>query len=227
MRAVVYDRYGPPEVLTTRRRRAAWSQGRRSPRQGSRDDGHQDRHRTSQRRVLHQPVRHRVAPTQAEDPRTGIRRRGRGGRRSRQRVRDRRSCLRRPFGSARGARLRSAERRARAHPGGHDLRGGGSGLRRSSARARLPETGRRPGRAERSRVRRLRVRRNGSRAAGQALRRSRHRGLQHEERRARALARRRRGRSTTCGRTSPRTARRTTSCSTRSASTRSGGRGDR
>ena len=69
--------------------------------------------------------------------------------------------------------------------------------------------------------------RHRGRAAGQALRRPRHRGVQHEERRARALARGRRGRSTTCRRTSRRTARRTTSSSTRSASTRSGAAGAR
>ena len=48
--------------------------------------------------------------------------------------------------------------------------------------------------AERPRLRRLRLHRHGGGAAGQALRRPRHRRVQHEERRARAVARSRRGR---------------------------------
>ena len=78
------------------------------------------------------------------------------------------------------------------------------------------------------RLRRLRIRRHRRRAAGQALRRRRHRGLQHEERRAAcASLGADRGRSTTRRRTSRRTARPTTSSSTPSASTRSGGAGAR
>ena len=57
--------------------------------------------------------------------------------------------------------------------------------------------------------------------------RPRHRRVQHEERRARAIARSRRGHRLRAARTSRRTARPTTSSSTRSASTRSGAAGAR
>ena len=114
------------------------------------------------------------------------------------------------------------ERRARAHAGGHDVRGGGGGLRRSAHRARMPAEGAICARAgassstappdpsERRRCsspstsaptsRRCATRRTSSSCARSEPTRS----------------------STTCRRTSRRTARRTTSSSTRSASTRSG-----
>ena len=76
---------------------------------------------------------------------------------------------------------------------------------------------------EHRRLRRLRIGRHCSGAAGQALRRPRHRRLQHEERRARADRSEPTRSSTTCKRTSRRTARPTTSSSTLSTSTRSGG----
>ena len=72
---------------------------------------------------------------------------------------------------------------------------------RRSATARciaLPACERRPARGEEHpRLRRLGLGRNGRGAARQALRRRRDGRVRHEERRARAFARRRRGRSTT------------------------------
>ena len=101
---------------------------------------------------------------------------------------------------ARGVRLRAGERRARAQAGRHELRGGRGRLRRSEPRARLPAKGRPSAGAEHPRLRRLRIHRDGGGAARQALRRRRHRRLQHEERRAREIARSRRGRRLPAGR---------------------------
>ncbi len=79
-------------------------------------------------------------------------------------------------------------------PAGMTLRGGRGGLRRSDHRARVPAEGRARARVRRILdLRRVRSDRNGGGAAREALRRPRHRRLQHEERRARALARSRRG----------------------------------
>ena len=81
--------------------------------------------------------------------------------------------------------------RAGAQARGHELRGGRSRLRRSVHRAVAASEAAELARgAEHARLRRLRLDRNRGRAARQALRRRRHGGLQHEERRARALARR-------------------------------------
>ena len=65
--------------------------------------------------------------------------------------------------------------------------------RRGALRVQRHAPGRRPGREADAGLRRLRLDRHGGGAAREALRRPRHRRLQHEERRARALARRRRG----------------------------------
>ena len=71
------------------------------------------------RPTLHQPLLHRSPSTEAEDPRDGAGRRGRGGRRSRHRVRGRRPRLRRQgLRGTRGVRLHSGERRAGDMPAG-------------------------------------------------------------------------------------------------------------
>ena len=112
----------------------------------------------------------------------------------RHRVRGRRRGLRRQVRGTRRVRLRSGERRARAQAGRDELRGGGGRLRRRDHRAHVPAEGGPAARPEHRRLRRLRLDRHGRSPAGEALRCPRHRGVQHEERRARALARRRRGR---------------------------------
>ena len=123
------------------------------------------------------------------------RRRGRGGRRSRHRVRGRRPRLRRHAASAR---TRSSSASARAAPLAH-MPAGMSFEEAAAvcdgailALACLRKADLRKGQ-EHPRLRRLRIDRHRGGAAGQALRRPRHGRLQHEERRARALARRRRG----------------------------------
>ncbi len=89
----------------------------------------------------------------------------------------------------RRVRLHTRERSRGARADRHDLRGGCRGVRRSSARAHVPAKGRSPRGAQTPRLRRVGLRRNRGGAARQLPRRPRHGGLQHEESRARALAR--------------------------------------
>ena len=93
--------------------------------------------------------------------------------------------------------------------------------------SRVPAEGRAPAGPEHPHLWRHRIDRHRRGAAGPALRGGRDRGRGHEERRARPLARRRRGDRPPAARTSRRTARPTTSSSTLSASTRSGAPGAR
>ena len=67
MKAVVHDRYGPPEVLRIETLERPVPGGRRGARQGPRDNGHAHRHRPPKRRVLHQPLRDRPPPAEAEE----------------------------------------------------------------------------------------------------------------------------------------------------------------
>ncbi len=115
------------------------------------------------------------------------------------------------------------EQGALAHmPDGPVVRGGSGGQRRSDHRARVPAQGR-PARGRRILdLRRVGSHRNGGGAAGEALRRPRHRRVQHEERRARALARGRRGRRLPPGGLHEERQDVRRRSSTRSASTRSG-----
>ncbi len=233
MKAVVHDRYGPPEVLRIEE----------VERPVPKDDEVLVRvHATTVNRTdcharqakpffwrfmagLRRP-KWRILGMR-------VRRRGRGGRRSRHRVRGRRPGVRRQgflsegFG-AHAEFVCMRESGALAHKPRNltfeeaaAVCDGAIGALTSIRQARCP------GRAKHPRLRRLWIHRNGCGAAGQALRRRRHSGVQHEERRARAIARSRPRSSTTRRRTSRRTARRTTSSSTRSASTRSGAAGVR
>ena len=61
------DQYGPPRSAA-RGRQAARSERRRTPRQDPRHDGEPDGYRLPQRRVLHRPPVHRPPPTEERDP---------------------------------------------------------------------------------------------------------------------------------------------------------------
>ena len=130
MRAVVYDRYGPPDVLQSR---TSSGPSRRTTRCSSGSTRRRSTGPTAvcAARAVLQSLLRRPPQAEAEDPRHRVRRRGRGGRRSRHGVPRRRPCLRRQgLRRARGVRLRARERSRGAHAGGHDLRGGRRGLRR-------------------------------------------------------------------------------------------------
>ena len=200
MRAVVHDRYGPPEVLRLEEVERPTPKDGRGPRQGPRHDrslgptadpGQPTRSsRVSspvsvgpKQRILGMELAGVVEAVGADVREFARRRRG----------------LRPPVGRERGVRLRSGEGCARAQAGRMSLRRGGGRLRRSDHRPRVPEKGRSARGSERPRLRRVRSHRNRSGAAGQALRRPRHRRVQHEEPRAREIARRRRGRRLPAG----------------------------
>ena len=122
-------------------------------------------------------------------------RRGRGSRLRRHRVRGRRPGLRREGGGRTcGVRLHPGKRGARAQAGRHDVRGGCGRLRRGEYRDGLHRPGGSSRGTEHPRLRRVRIDRHCSRAAGQVVRRPRHRGVRHEARRARRVARSRRSR---------------------------------
>ena len=212
MRAVVHDRYGPPEVLRVDDVERPVPKDDEVLVRVHASTVTRDGLRLAQRRAVLRARLHRPPPPEADDPRHGARRRRRGGRRGRDGVRGRRRGLRRQGRGANAEYVCVRESGALAHkPAGADLRGGGGGPRRRAARADLPAEGA--------------IRCEGSAslvygAAGsigtaavqlaEALRGRRDGGLRHEERRARALARRRRGRRLRRRRTSRRTARRTT-----------------
>ena len=226
MRAVVHDSVRAAGGAANRGGRAARAEGRRGPRQGPRHDGQPVGLRLSRRgAVLHR----------ATSPACGGRSTGSSAASWREKSKPSaqpshgsRSATRSSACSglrrARGVRLCCGRAARLAHkPAGMTFEEAASVLRRRDHGAGVPAAGGPPAGPEDPRLRRVRIDRHGGRAARQALRRPRHRGVRHQERRARAIARRRRGRRLHCGRTSRRTARRTTSSSTPSASTRSGG----
>ena len=143
MRAVVYDRYGPPDVLRVADvERPVPASGRRA-RQDPRLHRHEDGLWTPQRRVLrlafftglHRPKRKILGLEFAGEVEAV------GAAVTEFDVGDRVFGVWR--GRACGVRLRARERCAGAHAGGHDVRGGGGGLRRCEPRPRLPAEGRR------------------------------------------------------------------------------------
>ena len=172
MRAVVHDRYGPPEVLRIAEVERPVPERGRGPRQGPRHDGHPVRLPGFAAPAVHLPLLHRPPPTEAEDPGMELAGEVEAVGAAVTRVRGRRPVFGvRGSGAQRGVRLRPRERRARAQAGRHDLRGGRGGLRRRDPRARVSAKGGSARGAERSRLRRVRGHRHGRSAAGQALRR--------------------------------------------------------
>ena len=142
MKAVVHDRYGPAGGAAARGRRAPGAEGRRGARPGPRHDGQPDRLRLRAGEAVLRPLLHRPPPAEAADPRHGARRRGRGRRLGGHRVRGRRRGLRRQRLGAHAEYVCIRESAALAHkPAGHELRGGGGGLRRRVHRAVLPAEG--------------------------------------------------------------------------------------
>ncbi len=175
--------------------RAACAEGRRGPRPRARDDGEPDGLRLAEPDPVLRALLHRPPPAEVQDARDGVRRRGRGGRLGRHGVRASatgssasRATARTPSTSA------SATARRLAHmPAGIRFEEAAAVCDGALHRAGVPSgTGDSRG-AEHRRVRRLRLHRHRGRPAREALRRARHGRLQREERRARPLARRRRG----------------------------------
>ena len=165
-----------------------------------------------------------MATAEAQGPRPRIRRHGRGDRHGGHAARRRRPRVRPTERLACGVRVRAGDGPARADAGRDDLRGSRCGVRRDEPGAGGPPVrSRRPG-YEAARLRRLRLVRNRGGPARRLSRRSRHGGVQREERRARALPRRRRGHRLRARGLHERTGRPTTSSSTRSGSTRSSAR---
>ena len=118
-------------------------------------------------------------------------------------------------GALRRVHLPCRDRRDRAEAGQHDLRGGRGRADRSPRRPPLPQEGEHHGRPEGPRVRSVGQRRHLRRATRQVVRRGGHRRVQRLESRTGEVAWRRRRRSTTRRRTSPPRARSTTSSSWR------------
>ena len=227
MKAVVQDRYGPPEVLRIEE----------VDRPVPKDDevlirvrastGRPDRHPRSSRRSVPVAARPRAPPAEEADARGRAGGRGRGGRRGRERVQGRRRGVRPAVELLRRARrvhLRvRASARSRMKPAGMSFDEAAAVCDGASqALDTLRKAGVGHGRPDRH-LRRVGLARHGGRAARQAFRRPRHGRLWHRPRRARPFARRRRGRRLPERRTSRRTARPTTRSSTPSASTRSVG----
>ena len=218
MRAVVYDRYGPAEVLRIEGGRAAGPRGERGARERPRDHGHPLGLRIPRRRPVLLPPLHRPPAAEAAHRGDGARRRRRGGRLGRDRVRGRGRGLRAPLGRERRVRLRPRAGRARAQAGGPEPRGGRSALRRREHRARA---WRRPisAREAHRRLRRVGVR-SGPPASSSRRQPARTSRPCATRRTSTSCARSARTwSSTTRRRTSRRRARRTTSSSTPSAST--------
>ena len=190
MRAVVYDRYGSPDVLrieeverpvpkddevliriratTVNRTDCGWRQGK----------PFFSRYFTGLRRP-----RKRILGSELAGEVEAV---GAGG----DRVRGRRPGLRRHrLRRPRGVRLRAGELSPRSHACRPELRGGGGGLRRCDPRHGLPGKGRSPAGAQHPHLRRLRIDRNRSGAAGPGARCRRDGRVQHQEPRAREVAR--------------------------------------
>ena len=197
MRAVVYDRYGGPEVLRladvpkpvptddevlVRVRATTVNQ----------TDCHMRRARPLFWRFmlgLRRPKRHVLGQEFAgEVEAVGVAVTRLPGGRPRVRHADGRPCR---------VRLRARGRHRRARARGYDVRGRGGRARRGVPGAAGNAGGGCAGRQEGPRVRRVRLVRHRVRTARAVLRSPRHRRLQHEECRPRALPRSRRGASTT------------------------------
>ena len=115
MRAVVHDRYGPPEVLRVADvERPVPKDDEVLVRVHASTVTRSDADARAQRRVPVHPCLHRHPPPEANDRRHGVRGRRRGGRRGRDRVPGRRRRVRHRGRRERGVRGRARERRDRA-----------------------------------------------------------------------------------------------------------------
>ena len=193
MRAVVHDRYGPPEVLRLDEvERPVPGDDEVLVRVHATTVTQTDCH-MRRARPLCLAFHARAPEAEEPGPRRGARGRGRGRGLGGHRVRPRRPGVRDARGRSRRARLRPGGGRARSHPGGHVVRRRGRGVRRGVPGHGAPSRRRRGRGHAPPRVRRLRIVRHGGRADRQAPRRARHGRVRHEEPRARPLARCRRG----------------------------------
>ena len=194
MRAVVHDRYGPPEVLRLEEVERPVPDAGRGSRQGPRDDRQPVGLRLSRSRAVLHALLHRPSRSEAEDSRQRARGRGRGRRRRRSREFEVGEHV---FGIGQGAHAEYVCVRESAAlapmPSGLSFDEAAAVcdgaiialtcLRKGALRTRKAHPD----------LRRVRLDRNRRGAARQALRGRRHRGLRHEAPRARGVARSRPG----------------------------------
>ena len=196
MKAVVRDRYGPPEVLHIEQvEQPAPKDDEVLVRIRATSVTRTDLHMCAAKPFIWRFMLGLLRP-KARAPRPGVRRRGRGRRLRRHEVPGGGPGVRSPQRRARGVRLRGRGAPAWSYMPDHlTFEEAAGGVRRLlPGTGHLNSGGRRPGDAAR-RVRCLGILRDRGRAAREApLRRPRDRGVQHEERRARAVAGSGRGR---------------------------------